>query len=94
MECKETAAENEAQIHSRFNRNIVECKVLKHMCLIHSVLVLIETLWNVKDINISTINALVACFNRNIVECKGAMDPKWWFTEESFNRNIVECKVE
>ena len=54
-------------------------------------MVLIETLWNVKDLRRS-IFLQGTGFNRNIVECKvfySTFPNLIWLC---FNRNIVECK--
>ena len=51
------------------NRNIVECKVTLNHCDLLSGCVLIETLWNVKSVGVSSM-VITASINRNIVECK------------------------
>ena len=52
------------------NRNIVECKaVLRHMDMLRTD-VLIETLWNVKTIDVFNLLEEAFRINRNIVECK------------------------
>ena len=55
------------------------------------IVVLIETLWNVK---IGTATTFPAFFgiNRNIVECKDLFFPFQPGAEPRINRNIVECK--
>ena len=55
------------------------------------VLVLIETLWNVKYQFDHVVNR-TSCINRNIVECKAGHGEQTKRTELSINRNIVECK--
>ena len=55
---------------SGINRNIVECKDRCPLNAHSSLLVLIETLWNVKEIPQNTGIHAVSCINRNIVECK------------------------
>ena len=55
--------------------------------------VLIETLWNVKN-ELRLIQAFrEKRINRNIVECKEALAPAGRIRRESINRNIVECKA-
>ena len=54
----------------RFNRNIVECKVRVFFSVFAELLVLIETLWNVKVYIICENVDDGLSFNRNIVECK------------------------
>ena len=60
-----------ARKERRFNRNIVECKGVPVMrsCMpvFHD---LIETSWNVKDVEIDEDEIEKGGFNRNIVECK------------------------
>ena len=75
----------------RINRNIVECKGLFVRTPGLFSLVLIETLWNVKQ----TIRHLPISFfriNRNIVECKEVEVSMYFEEDGSINRNIVECK--
>ena len=55
------------------------------------VLVLIETLWNVKYQFDHVVNR-TSCINRNIVECKAGHGEQTKRNELSINRNIVECK--
>ena len=57
----------------------------------HENLVLIETLWNVKQPARNTTAARTS-FNRNIVECKVLPAFSAADTALGFNRNIVECK--
>ena len=53
------------------NRNIVECKAFKHNGYeVSSDAVLIETLWNVKLVEIKNLWCVEPGINRNIVECK------------------------
>ena len=54
------------------NRNIVECKVYSKKILTSVILVLIETLWNVKEILCYLQDINFESINRNIVECKGS----------------------
>ena len=56
------------------------------------VLVLIETLWNVKYQFDHVVNR-TSCINRNIVECKAGHGEQTKRNELSINRNIVECKA-
>ena len=53
------------------NRNIVECKVGYRILFDSGGVVLIETLWNVKELTVSMVNPSFR-INRNIVECKDA----------------------
>ena len=52
------------------NRNIVECKEKFLKPIILQIRVLIETLWNVKVVNLTVYNLFSSRINRNIVECK------------------------
>ena len=54
--------------------------------------VLIETLWNVKNLIEIDGTGHGLGINRNIVECKAASSEKKETTETGINRNIVECK--
>ena len=51
------------------NRNIVECKDSFFDCPLVPLLVLIETLWNVKSVDHLQVDFSLR-INRNIVECK------------------------
>ena len=53
------------------NRNIVECKDLWIRERDSFSFVLIETLWNVKELTVSMVNPSFR-INRNIVKCKDA----------------------
>ena len=53
------------------NRNIVECKEIYYAYDISYIVVLIETLWNVKSSNPPVYLYKGVGINRNIVECKG-----------------------
>ena len=55
--------------------------------------VLIETLWNVKQIKTIAEELDLSRINRNIVECKVSCNSGKWRAENRINRNIVECKV-
>ena len=56
-------------------------------------LVLIETLWNVKILRSDTMSITNVGINRNIVECKDAYSGvNWCGCLPRINRNIVECK--
>ena len=48
MECKDRIHTIERKKSIRFNRNIMECKVITRINFYCSTVVLIETLWNVK----------------------------------------------
>ena len=77
---------------SRFNRYIVECKVLFHALSSYLCFDLIDTLWNVKFNQGGYLVSGLARFNRYIVECKANFQ---LFTDQAslrFNRYIVECK--
>ncbi len=54
--------------------------------------VLIETLWNVKQIEEKTDVPKRSGINRNIVECKAGHFAYTGFPDYGINRNIVECK--
>ena len=78
---------------SCINRNIVECKE-NRPCVHHfSVIVLIETLWNVKISNYITVRIVILRINRNIVECKAIFGQENLSRSACINRNIVECKA-
>ena len=49
VECKAASKLPRAFLRLRFNRNIVECKATKRIDPVDATLVLIETLWNVKQ---------------------------------------------
>ena len=55
--------------------------------------VLIETLWNVKDVYSLNACSTCPCINRNIVECKDNTEEMARLISGRINRNIVECKV-
>ena len=75
------------------NRNIVECKVEDFKSSRGLRVVLIETLWNVKECSQIQQRQSRFCINRNIVECKVHIDSEGVATQGCINRNIVECKV-
>ena len=54
--------------------------------------VLIETLWNVKELLFIEDSEDIFSINRNIVECKVLNDVVKQATGVGINRNIVECK--
>ena len=62
VECKVEVYNVADLVRLRINRNIVECKDSFFDCPLVPLLVLIETLWNVKSVETG--------INRNIVECK------------------------
>ena len=53
-----------------FNRNIMECKVNVFTIQMVVLIVLIETLWNVKTAGSGFFVETEVGFNRNIMECK------------------------
>ena len=55
-------------------------------------MVLIETLWNVNDINVFNLLEEAFSINRNIVECKFSISGDTLVVVGRINRNIVECK--
>ena len=59
----------------RINRNIVECKGGIYSGSKWNVVVLIETLWNVKCKKVVLSWIFFSSINRNIVECKGLSIP-------------------
>ena len=72
VECKEALAPAGRIRRESLNRNIVECTAGKSGAEFASLrAVLIETLWNVKEIKKSLEDLQLPCINRNIVECKG-----------------------
>ena len=70
VECKVLHKQKSHDRHNRINRNIVECKAAKQIMAISTLLVLIETLWNVKISIPFKSHCDLFCINRNIVECK------------------------
>ena len=58
-----------------------------------ALLVLIETLWNVKTLLQHLKLLLTQRINRNIVECKASKTATESSAALGINRNIVECKV-
>ena len=54
--------------------------------------VLIETLWNVKEVVENDLFDTETGINRNIVECKGGMKLVKEVCLLRINRNIMECK--
>ena len=69
VECKAGNCRQSTEDGCCINRNIVECKGMKSPERKWNILVLIETLWNVKQ-NRHLDAAWKASINRNIVECK------------------------
>ena len=51
MECKAAEPVEKGAAAGSINRNIVECKDVSGASLLYSVRVLIETLWNVKEVH-------------------------------------------
>ena len=78
MECKAAEGYGGIYLGDGFNRNIVECKDSIALTVKKDGVVLIETLWNVKLISPSILNA-ASRFNRNIVECKDSLTMHWLF---------------
>ena len=76
----------------RINRNIVECKVASGYTKLESDSVLIETLWNVKNLRAPRKLTEEQSINRNIVECKAAKKRRRKNPEDCINRNIMECQ--
>ena len=70
LECKEMTSEQLYITRTGINRNILECKEKFNIGFSILVFVLIETYWNVK--NVDTIKWMKAAggINRNILECK------------------------
>ena len=73
------------------NRNIMECKEEKGQKCLKMLIVLIETLWNVKIVFLSVFTSIVS-INRNIMECKEELSDKIKYDLPGINRNIMECK--
>ena len=72
VECKVTCL---LTIRTRLfgiNRNIVECKAFHTFTTVALYPVLIETLWNVKEVPKWAKQLQQKGINRNIVECKGS----------------------
>ena len=71
VECKVPGTGRLCKTKHRINRNIVECKVASSSYSTPKILVLIETLWNVKREGYNAFSPGLEGINRNIVECKG-----------------------
>ena len=69
VECKVEVYNVTDLVRLRINRNIVECKDSFFDCPLVPLLVLIETLWNVKSVDHLQVDFSLR-INRNIVECK------------------------
>ena len=93
MECKDEIQNSLPEEVWRINRNIMECKVKKIVQQSLPQLVLIETLWNVKQSG--QVNS-ITCFgiNRNIMECKVVSCFLQMLPPHCIKRNIMECKVQ
>ena len=63
----------EVKRETRFNRYIVECKEHNFVTIMFAFVDLIDTLWNVKKVDIRNWNEDHSRFNRYIVECKGGI---------------------
>ena len=92
VECKDQIFQDISCFSFRINRNIVECKDVKRVVVRHGILVLIETLWNVKECNNFFGFLPGSGINRNIVECKEEDIFVQLIGNLRINRNIVECK--
>ena len=92
VECKVEVYNVADLVRLRINRNIVECKDSFFDCPLVPLLVLIETLWNVKSVDHLQVDFSLR-INRNIVECKENFGISEKPVETGINRNIVECKV-
>ena len=73
MECKGAQMDKSRERRDRINRNIMECKGRFMKFLEESWMVLIETLWNVKNDVILKGRLTWICINRNIMECKAGV---------------------
>ena len=92
VECKVEVYNVADLVRLRIKRNIVECKDSFFDCPLVPLLVLIETLWNVKSVDHLQVDFSLR-INRNIVECKENFGISEKPVETGINRNIVECKV-
>ena len=73
MECKDRLKKSVTHWLQSINRNIVECKDGGGVCAKSYLNVLIETLWNVKNL-LQLLPAIHQVrINRNIVECKAVL---------------------
>ena len=70
----------------------MECKELSVSFYAQHCLVLIETLWNVKNLRAPRKLTEEQSINRNIVECKAAKKRRRKNPEDCINRNIMECQ--
>ena len=78
---------------SRINRNIVECKELSVSFYAQHCLVLIETLWNVKEDADSLMIYDAAVLIETLWNVKVYQSTAEFGNLVRINRNIVECKV-
>ena len=75
------------------NRNIVECKDLSESATSSFLLVLIETLWNVKIKNLLVKNTLQTVLIETLWNVKWTSRNVNLLGRQCINRNIVECKA-
>ena len=93
MECKEGFPLRFADSSLSINRNIVECKVCKKKCLnMLFLLVLIETLWNVKIWESQGYSVTRLVLIETLWNVKFLRSDTMSITNVGINRNIVECK--
>ena len=76
----------------RINRNIVECKDSFSDCLLVPLLVLIETLWNVKMTCGAAMVFHLFVLIETLWNVKSCNNFFGFFLRAGINRNIVECK--
>ena len=69
LECKDTLSAGNQERLQRINRNILECKVGSKAIAFVGTSVLIETYWNVKNLQPLS-GPSGRSINRNILECK------------------------
>ena len=74
------------------NRNIVECKACRQLTRYCTVLVLIETLWNVKMDTLFLTNLAVFVLIETLWNVKKGVFVFSRTLRVRINRNIVECK--
>ena len=86
-------AHSVASTGSSFNRNIVECKVVRGWNTGICFIVLIETLWNVKLRDWFGTEEAVNVLIETLWNVKRFCDKERLESLKRFNRNIVECKV-
>ena len=92
VECKDTCLHAPMGDFHSINRNIVECKVVDGDMKIKLNMVLIETLWNVKDIHRYVYDCIEIVLIETLWNVKLDTRSSDTALYLRINRNIVECK--